>query len=831
MSKDHPPQLLLHSAAAMRSRWAIVFRSAWVAYPLAAIITPATLALRLALGFTIGDDPALDLWIIPIMLSAAVGGLGPGLLATTLAAVLTNYVLLPPANAFSLPAGLASLQWVALIVAGLLISWLSERLHRSRQRAEASQLLQSITLASIGDAVITTDTHSRITFLNGEAERLTGWSGSAAVGQHLTAVFRIVNEQTRAPVEDPAAVVLRTGTVAGLANHTILIARDGRETPIDDSGAPIRATDGAAEGVVLVFRDISAAQKTAAALRASEEQFRLIVDGARDYALFMLTIDGHVLSWNSGAERLKGYSADEVIGQHFRQFYTPEDIARGRPAELLATATAAGQVEDEGWRVRKDGSRFWANVMITALRDENGQLRGFSKLVRDITTQKQMESQIRRQTEQALARADLSQALAESGMDTQALLQTIARRVSELAGDTAILSLISSDRQRLELAAIHHPDPKSIAFIRDLTISAPSMVGSGLSGIVAQTGQPLFIPEVSLEQVRAQLKPEHHRYLDRFDIASLIVVAVRARGDILGTLSMTREQPGRPYTAADLAFIQDLADRAGLAIDNARLFAEAQQARQEAEQANRTKSEFLSSMSHELRTPLNAIIGFTGTMLMRLPGPLTADQEHQLTTVQRSAQHLLALINDILDLAKIESGKVEITLAPVACQLVIDEVTASLRPLAEQKGLHLTVVAPDEPVLVQADRRALSQILINLINNAIKFTDQGGVQIELAYQGAATGDHPRAADRPNVAADARLVVIRVADTGIGIKPEDQARLFQAFVRADSAAVRTREGTGLGLRLSRQLAQLLGAQLTVESTEGVGSTFRLLLSAP
>jgi len=234
------------------------------------------------------------------------------------------------------------------------------------------------------------------------------------------------------------------------------------------------------------------------------------------------------------------------------------------------------------------------------------------------------------------------------------------------------------------------------------------------------------------------------------------------------------------------------------------------------EQASLTKDRFLSSMSHELRTPLNAIIGFTGTLLMRLPGPLTADQEKQLRTIQHSAQHLLALINDILDLAKIESGTVAMPLEPVACQAMIAEVAATLRPLAEQKGLQLMVDCPVEPIVVQANPRALSQILINLTNNAIKFTAQGSVRLAL---GQCQNGHQQ------------VIEIRVTDTGIGIRPEDQARLFQLFSQIDSTGIHQQEGTGLGLHLSQKLAGLLGGQITIQSTAGHGSTFTLTLPAP
>jgi protein-histidine pros-kinase len=216
-------------------------------------------------------------------------------------------------------------------------------------------------------------------------------------------------------------------------------------------------------------------------------------------------------------------------------------------------------------------------------------------------------------------------------------------------------------------------------------------------------------------------------------------------------------------------------------------------------------------MSHELRTPLNAIIGFTGTLLMRLPGPLNTDQGQQLSTVQSSAKHLLSLINDLLDLAKIDSGKVEITYEPIVCQSVVHEVAAALRPLAENKGLELKVTAPKSSVRVESDRRILSQILINLTNNAIKFTDHGTVHVELGTR-ALNGQ--------------TLATIDVIDTGIGIRPEDREKLFQAFQQVDIE--HRGEGTGLGLYLSQKLAVLIKGTIELESEYGKGSVFRLLI---
>jgi PAS domain S-box-containing protein len=233
----------------------------------------------------------------------------------------------------------------------------------------------------------------------------------------------------------------------------------------------------------------------------------------------------------------------------------------------------------------------------------------------------------------------------------------------------------------------------------------------------------------------------------------------------------------------------------------------------ELENANLAKDRFLASMSHELRTPLNAIIGFTGTLLMRLPGPLTADQDKQLQTVQSSAKHLLSLLNDLLDLAKIESGKVELNLEPLIAQHLVEELALALRPLAELKSLEFAVVMPRADLMIRTDRRALSQILINLVNNAIKFTEQGGVRLELGQ----------------VYREGWMrTEIKIMDTGMGIRPEDQAKLFHAFAQVNTLPRRRYEGTGLGLYLSQKLAELLGGYITFSSEYTKGSTFTLVL---
>jgi protein-histidine pros-kinase len=235
----------------------------------------------------------------------------------------------------------------------------------------------------------------------------------------------------------------------------------------------------------------------------------------------------------------------------------------------------------------------------------------------------------------------------------------------------------------------------------------------------------------------------------------------------------------------------------------------------ELEVANRAKDNFLASMSHELRTPLNAIIGFTATMLMKLPGALTGDQERQLQLIQLNARHLLSLINDLLNIARVQSGKAELQIEEVDCRTAVEEVVATLRPSAEAKGLTLELAPLNGECTLHTDRRSFIQILINLVTNAIKFTVSGGVRLEMERRQAGPGGRPE-------------IDFRVMDTGLGIRQEDQGRLFRAFEQFHTQGSDEDTGSGLGLHLSQRIAGLLGGRISVQSEQGKGSMFTLTL---
>ena len=401
-------------------------RRVWL-YGFAAAVTVAMLLVRAGIAVSFGEQPLLNLLMFPIILSAMAGGLGPGLVATVLAA-LGAARCIPPAGSFLIGQPHDFFQWSFFVASGVLVSILAEMLHRLRRHGEASLQLQGVTLASIGDGVITTDTRGRITFLNPAAERLTGWTSGEAMGLPMASVFRLVNEQSRQPVADPVQKILASGEAVGLANHVLLLSRDGRELSVQDSGAPIRLADGTMLGVVLVFRDVGARLMAENALRESEKRFRDIAEISADW-IWEIDSEGRFTFASENVINLLGFTAEEIIGKTPFDFMPPEEAVRVR-AEFAALIARREPFRDlDNLNLSKEGKLRHVLTSGVPILDEQGILRGYRGLDRDITEQKQAE-----------------EALRESLAEKVALLKEVHHRVKNNLQIVASLLNLQADR-------------------------------------------------------------------------------------------------------------------------------------------------------------------------------------------------------------------------------------------------------------------------------------------------------------------------------------------------------------------------------------------------
>jgi PAS domain S-box-containing protein len=545
------------------------------------------------------------------------------------------------------------------------------------EREDEAQRWFGTTLRSIGDAVIATDPAGRVTFMNAIAEKLTGWTEPDALGQLLPNVFCILSEASRAPVESPVAKVLREGKVVGLANHTVLRPKAGREIPIDDSGAPIFDEHGKIVGVVLVFRDVSHEKRVQAR------------------------------------------------------------------AEFLAHA---------------------------------GESLG-------------------------------------SSLDYQSTLATVARSAVPQLADWCGVDLVDATNGKTRQVAVAHADPNKVKFAVELGARYPPDPNA-TSGVpqVIRSGKSELYAELPQELLEAGARDAEHRQIIReLDLKSAMVVALRAHGRTFGAMSFVYAGSDRRYGPEDLAFAEELARRAALAIENSLALKEAEDARarerwlrSEAERANHAKDEFLATVSHELRTPLNAILGWTLTLRARKP-PEEIDKA--LVIVERNARAQAKLIEDVLDVSRIISGKLALNLGPTNVAAAARAAIETISPTAEAKGIALTTQISDEGLTITADADRLQQVVWNLLSNAVKFTPQGG-KVALA-----------------VSCNGPEVLLQVTDNGEGIRPENLGPIFEAFQQADASTTRRHGGLGLGLSIVKQLVFAHGG--TVRATSdglGRGSSF-------
>jgi PAS domain S-box-containing protein len=812
--------------------------------------------------------------------------------------------------------------------------------------------------AVVDYAIFLLDPTGAVATWNVGARRLKGYEPAEIIGKHFSTFY---------PPEDRAAgtpeTILETVRQTGrFESEGWRVRKDGSRFWANVVITSLRDDSGKLLGFAKVTRDLSDRQRTLEALRSSEERFRLLVESVGDYAIYMLDVDGRVTTWNLGAERMKGYSAQEIIGQNFATFFPESDIAEGKPARELAVARESGRFEDEGWRIRKDGSRFWANAVVTAAYDPLGKLVGFAKVTRDLTARREAEETTRRLiAEQAARKA--AQAAEEELRASEERLRSLSRRL-EIVLDGMADGMTVQDRSgRIVLAnsaaaAIFGVDsaqvlidgsrnvfdhfevldengralppeelPSSRVFVGERASAANVHLrrrGSGqeawfalrATAVLDSDGaaelaisiwhdvterhrrerQAKYLAEAStalstslvddakLSRLAHLLVPSlgdwctifllqgeylreaattHHevgraalaaayrqRYpldeahvagvwqvirggrshtlngltdamlgqlatdpdalasLKAIGIRSAVIVPILARDRVLGAMTVVTAESDRHYEPSDVALLEELGRRTGVALENAQLYAAARHAAEVADAASRAKDEFLATVSHELRTPLTAILGWSRLLKDRATD---AALLKPIDVIHRNAEAQVKIIDDILDVSRVITGKFKLELKAADLVSITREAIDVVRPSAVAKKISIEFTASGESCLLVADPERLRQAVWNLLSNAVKFTEpKGAIHVGLEQVNS-------------------TAVLSVADTGGGIDPEFLPFVFDRFRQADSSTTRRVGGLGLGLALVRHIVELHGGTVSVTSEGlGKGSTFAIRL---
>ncbi|HEX8692232.1 MAG TPA: ATP-binding protein [Longimicrobium sp.] len=525
----------------------------------------------------------------------------------------------------------------------------------------------------------------------------------------------------------------------------------------------------------------------------AEERLRLIIERLPD-GIVIVGDDGLVRFANPAAERLFGRHARELVGE---QFGFP--VVAGETAELDVVRPGGQVVAAELLVVHIE----WEGrpALLVSLRDVTDRREAEERRLQ-LERERAGREQAEAEAERARFLSDVSQALAGS-LDYHETLETLARLAVPHLAEWCVIDVLEADG-RLARIAVAHADPEKEPLLAELRERFPLQAGSSLPGAEAlRTGRPVFHRRLSAGYVNSVSQgPGHARLIRALGARSLMAVPLVARGEVLGAITFVCGE--RVYRKTDLALAEDFAQRAAMSVSNARLYEAAQE-------ASRAKSEFLAVMSHELRTPLNAITGYADLLQAGLAGPLNSRQREQLDRIVASARHLVGVIEEILTFSRMEAGHERAHLEAVDLREMVRETALLLEPLAREKGLGFEVRLQEEPARVETDPVKVRQVLRNLVTNAVKFTDHGRVVIEGAREGARH-------------------LVRVADSGVGIAPENRERVFEPFWQVEQSNRREVGGTGLGLAVARGLAEMLGGELRLESTPGRGSTFTLALPA-
>jgi PAS domain S-box-containing protein len=540
---------------------------------------------------------------------------------------------------------------------------------------------------------------------------------------------------------------------------------------------------------------------------------------------------GKIIDVNPAATEIFGYTPEQIVGRDLTAFITPESIPLAQERMKSEDSTAY-----EVTGVTRDGRKLILEVRARFIEVDNEQVRvvGF----RDITRRKQIEDDLRRYQEELEAKTESLEAIHAiadklyRSLDLETVAeQAVHAMINRGNSPSAAIYLLDETGGHLDLLFSH-------GFSRSVLDKAARLpVNGSLSGVAVRSRQVVISNDMSSDK---RIEPVVGQGLRQNGYCGVVSVPLLAEDKVLGVLNLlypdARNLPstlerelmvigqtiGLAFShALNVAHLnEEMSVRRNaeqqLQLLNAELeqrvnrrTAELEEAKERAEQADRLKSAFLATMSHELRTPLNSIIGFAGILQQELPGPLNAEQKKQMAMVRNSAGHLLELINDVLDLSKIEADQLTLASRRFDLRETIERVSRSMLPAAENKGLALTVEIAPQIDTICSDQRRVEQITLNLLANAIKFTDTGHVQVKCRMNDG-------------------TVRVSVSDSGIGIAPEDLGSLFQPFRQLESGLSRRFEGTGLGLCICKKLVERLGGVIGVESIKGKGSTFSFTL---
>jgi PAS domain S-box-containing protein len=556
----------------------------------------------------------------------------------------------------------------AFLFACLFIVAAIHAMHRANLERARVQHSPATTLASIGDAVIATDNEGRITFMNQEAERLTGWKFAEAIRTPLASVFHIVSEATRQTAENPVDRVLRVGKTVGLANHTILIARDGTEIPIDDSAAPIRSVDGATFGVVMVFRDV-AEQRTAELVRA---RLAAVVEFSGD-AIITKNIDGIVQTWNASAERILGYPAAEMIGQPITRVIPPDRL--DEETEILARLRSGLPYERlETIRLAKDGRPIQVSISVSPLKDRDGHVVGASKILHDITDIVTAREALK--TERELLATTLS------SIGDGVIVTDAASRVTFINPEAQRLTgWTQSEAEGMQLPAVFRIVNEETRKEAENPVDKVMRTGV-VTGLANHT---LLIGKDGVERpIDDSAAPIRH-----------------SSGSLFGVVLVFRDFTSRRQAERAL-----------------------RDSRQKLHQEVLRKDRFLAILSHELRNPL-APIRMAVTVLNKI-GPREPQLQQLRAIIDRQTSQLTRLLDDLMDVSRISSSKITLRKTRFDIAVAVSNAVESIQPQIDSMQHELIIDIPPDPIYVDGDVTRLAQVFVNLLSNAARYTDKRG---------------------------------------------------------------------------------------------------------